>query len=401
MNYNKVLVLSHIMPPGIDGGSKIITHLAKVWQQKAEKLKVLTTGAYSTDDFVNAKKKRLPLGEIGIEKLKVTRIKSYRSFYNFFGLLKKISFIPSLKNFFSLLQSGPILIPPFKQVKKYQPDLIIAGVYPTMIPIYAWMLAKLTKAKLALVPCFHPDDINFYRWPLTPILKQADFVYALTKFEKDFYTNQMDIDESKIIIFTPWVSEGLKLSPEDKIELSEIPTLVFVGVQAAHKRIEWLIDAFKELKRSNDPLLKKVNLIIAGKETLYSPKIKEKINNLPRKLRKNIDFVGEFTEEQKKGLLDQAWLVVNPSKHESLGIAFLEAWARKKPVIAANLEPLKNLIESGKTGYLFDKNDIGDLVNKIKQAIQDKQKLVQMGENGYQKVVKEFTKDAVFRRFET
>lgn len=401
MNYDRVLVLSHIMPPGIDGGSKIILQIAKVWQKKSEKLKVITTDAYSTDDFISPNKRKLPAGEVTIEDLKVTRVKTNRSRHNFFGILKKITFIPAIRQFFSLLQTGPILKFPLKQTRQFKPDLIIAGVYPTLMPVYACLLSKLTGAELALVPCFHPDDVNFYRWPLTRVLKQADFIYALTKFEKDFYINQMNINEDKIIIFTPWVSEGLKLSPEDKIELSEIPTLVFLGVQAAHKRIELLIDAFEQLKKSDDPILKKLNLIIAGKETLYTPKIKERLNNLPDEIRNQIELIGEFAQDQEKELLDQAWLTINPSKHESLGLVFLESWARKKPVIAAKLEPLKQIIEEGKTGYLFDKDDLDDLVNKIKQALKNKQKIINMGEEGYQKVVKQFSKDQVFKRFES
>lgn len=398
---NKVLVFSHIMPPGVDGGSKILLQITKVWQKKAKKIKGVTTDAYSTDDFISPDRKKLPLGEVEIDNLSTTRLKTNRKLHKFFGLLKKISLIPTIKNFFSLLQTGPILKPPLKQTKQFNPDLIIAGVYPTLIPVYAWLLAKLTKSKLAFLPCFHPDDINFYRWPLTPILKQADFIYALTKFEKQFYINQMNIDENKIILFTPWVSKGLKLSPEDKIELSEIPTLVFLGVQSAHKRIDWLINAFKELKASDEPLFQKLKLVIAGKETLHSPKIKEKLNNLPDEIKDQIELVGEFAQEQEKELLDEAWLVINPSKHESLGLVFLEAWARKKPVIAAKLESLTDLIEEGKTGYLFDKDSLDDLVNKIKRAIKDKQKIIDMGEQGYQKVIKEFSKDAVFKKFET
>jgi glycosyltransferase involved in cell wall biosynthesis len=397
----RVLVLSHIMPPGVDGGSKILLQLAKVWQNKAKRLRVFTTDAYSTDDFISPNKKKLPTGKVEIDTLKVTRLKTNRSLHKFFGLLKKISLIKPIKNFFSLLQTGPIIKLPLKQTKQFKPDLILAGVYPTTIPVYAWILSKLTKSKLAFLPCFHPDDLNFYRWPLTPILKQADFIYALTEFEKNFYINQMGIREDKVIVFTPWVSEGIKLSPQDKIELSEVPTLVFLGVQAAHKRIEMLIDAFEQLKQSDEPLLKKLKLIIAGKETLYTPKIKEKLDQLPEEIKENIELVGEFANEQEKELLDQAWLTVNPSEHESLGLVFLESWARKKPVIAAKLKPLTHLIEPGKTGYLFEKDNPDDLTDKIKQAVKDKQKIINMGEKGYQKVIEEFSKDAVFKKFET
>ncbi len=400
MKRNKVLILSHIMPPGVDGGSKILSQLAKVWKKKSKQIKIITTDAYSTDDFISPEKRRLPKGEADIDKIETIRLKTNRRLYKFFGLLKKLSFIPLLKAFFSLIQTGPVIRLPINKVKNYKPDLIIAGVYPTLMPVYGWMLSKLTGAKLGLIPCFHPDDGDFYRWPLIRILQKADFIYALTKFEKKFYVSQLGIDDEKIIIFTPWVSEGLKLSPEDKIELSEIPTLVFLGVQSAHKRIDWLIEAFKRLQQSDQPLLKQLRLIIAGKETLHTPEIRNKLQELPKEIQEKIEFSGEFSEEEEKKILDQAWLLINPSEHESLGLVFLEAWSRKKPVIAANLKGLTDLIEEGKTGFLFDRDNINDLVDKIKKALENRKKIIDMGENGYQKVVEEFSKDAVFRRFE-
>lgn len=400
MKRNKVLILSHIMPPGVDGGSKILSQLAKVWKKKSKQIKIITTDAYSTDDFISPEKRRLPKGEADIDKIETIRLKTNRRLYKFFGLLKKLSFIPLLKAFFSLIQTGPVIRLPINKVKNYKPDLIIAGVYPTLMPVYGWMLSKLTGAKLGLIPCFHPDDGDFYRWPLIRILQKADFIYALTKFEKKFYVSQLGIDDEKIIIFTPWVSEGLKLSPEDKIELSEIPTLVFLGVQSAHKRIDWLIEAFKRLQQSDQPLLKQLRLIIAGKETLHTPEIRNKLQELPKEIQEKIEFLGEFSEEEEKKILDQAWLLINPSEHESLGLVFLEAWSRKKPVIAANLKGLTDLIEEGKTGFLFDRDNINDLVDKIKKALENRKKIIDMGENGYQKVVEEFSKDAVFRRFE-
>ena len=51
------------------------------------------------------------------------------------------------------------------------------------------------------------------------------------------------------------------------------------------------------------------------------------------------------------------------SIHEPFGIVALEAWAAGVPVIASNVGGLGHLVENGKTGFLFEPNDISQMVD--------------------------------------
>ena len=55
-----------------------------------------------------------------------------------------------------------------------------------------------------------------------------------------------------------------------------------------------------------------------------------------------------------KAILHEAELFVLPSLHEPFGIVALEAWAAGLPVVAARTGGLKDFIEEGRTGLLFD-----------------------------------------------
>ena len=368
---DKILFLSHIYPPGVDGGSQIVKKIKEGYEKEGKETLVITSDGYSTDDFVLPNKKRITTpkaSQLGGQGDTI-RIKTLRRPKK---LMRRIV--------------GPVFFGfPWLKVIRWRPDLIVGGVYPTTIPIYVWLCSKLTGAKLGLVPCFHREDKSFYRWPLIPILKSADLIYALTESEKVFYQSKFKIHDSRIKVFRPRVDKELVLPRNKPAPFPKVPTILYLGNQAAHKRIIMLIKAFELLITKRKYLGTK--LIIAGKRTLYSPEIDKYISTLPEDIKENIDLRGEYNRDEEKLLLDQATVLVNPSKHESLGLVFLEAWARKKPVIGADLLSLQELISVGENGLLFEKESVRDLSDKIIEVISDQVLARKMGERGYRKVM--------------
>jgi len=361
----RILFFSHVFPPAVDGGSRILAKMAGLAEKQGREVLVLTSDAFSTDDYIDPKAKRLsPAREKG-----VIRLKTFRSGGR---LIRR--FTP-----------GPIFLSlPLLSLRKWRPDLIIAGVFPTSVPFYAWLIAKICRTKLALLPCFHPDDQEFYRPLLTNILKKADFIYALTNQEKAFYSKRFKISRKKIKVFKPPIDESLIIKKDRKARFPQEPVLLFLGNQSAHKRIEFLIDAFEKLAER----LPRLKLVIAGKRTLYSPKIDQRIGRLPERIKKKVRIINGYDRKAEKRLLDQAWVLVNPSIHESLGLVFLEAWARKKPVIGARIPALEEVIRDGKEGLLFEKDDRESLIEKITRLISNRRLAVKMGESGWQKMLK-------------
>ncbi len=360
----RVLFLSHIYPPGIDGGSQIVKKIKERFDEQGKKTLVITSDGYSTDDFVSQNKARIRLKN----SKKIIRVKTIRQPKK---IIRRIV--------------GPMFFGfHWLKIIRWKPDLVIGGVYPTTIPIYAWLSAKLAGARLGLVPCFHRDDQAFYRWPLIPILKSADLIYALTETEKKFYQRKFRIMNNKVMIFKPRVDKKLILPGNRPAPFPKNPTILYLGNQAAHKRIIMLIKAFQIL--ATNYKLPDTKLVIAGKRTLYTPEIEKYINSLPKKVKDKIDVRGEYNRDEEVTLLDQATVLVNPSEHESLGLVFLEAWARKKPVIGADLKPLRELISDGENGLLFKKESIEDLSDKIISMVSNKQLARKLGERGYEKV---------------
>jgi len=357
----KVLIFAHNFPPAIDGGAKLLSSIALGEKKRGNEVRVLTSDAHSSDDYLDWRAKRLKTGWAQWRGMLLFRAKTWRWPKQ---LIRRIT--------------GPVFLwLPVFWLYRWRPKKIVAGVFPTIIPVYAWLLAKITRAKLVLVPCFHYADKSFYRSWLTFVLRRADKILALTNFEKSFYQKKLGIDEKRITIFRPKISSSFLL--KGKAKFKNPPMILFLGSLSAHKRVEFLIKAYKTLP---------ITLVIAGPKTLYWPQIKKTLAKLPLKTRKRIRVLGKIGERKKIQLLDRAWVLVNPSIHESLGLVFLEAWARKKPVVAADIPILREVISNGENGLLFKKNNINDLAEKIRKIITNKNMAMKMGETGYKNMLK-------------
>ncbi|MAW96012.1 MULTISPECIES: glycosyltransferase [unclassified Leeuwenhoekiella] len=90
----------------------------------------------------------------------------------------------------------------------------------------------------------------------------------------------------------------------------------------------------------------------------------------------NITITGWFKENQKGiAWLEKLDVYLQTSLWEGLPIAVLEAASRKIPVIATNIIGNKDIIKSGKTGYLFEKAEEFQTCLKALQSVEVREKM--------------------------
>lgn len=83
------------------------------------------------------------------------------------------------------------------------------------------------------------------------------------------------------------------------------------------------------------------------------------------------------------------------SQSEGMPLAVLEAWAAALPVVAGDIPALADLIDDGKTGLLFSRNDEASLADRLDQALRDTTLARQMGEAGRELVMQKFDRSAM------
>lgn len=346
----KILLLTHVQPPAVDGGSRVIVKVGEYLQKLGHTTRLISSNAYSTDDFTHSYSS-VPANQ----STSVLKLPVYTIFHKPLKLLSKLFPI------FSVFSKGPIFkIIPFFQllVTSYQfhPKLIIAGPLPTTIVLYARFIKFIIRnCKLIIVPCYHPTDLDFQNKLLLNTLKSADYIWTLTDYETKLFNNSIKLGngvDPNLLIKTP------KKFPK-------IPTLLFIGSLSKHKNIEQLISVHQLLLKKYP----KLKLIIAGQKTLYYPKLKNLLKQ------KNIKSIFSFKSGALANLIDQSTILISPSTQESFGLTLIEAWARKTPVISQNIPSSVELITKSNGGLIS--------LDNIEKLLRDVSLCQKLGQNGY------------------
>jgi glycosyltransferase involved in cell wall biosynthesis len=157
-----------------------------------------------------------------------------------------------------------------------------------------------------------------------------------------------------------------------------------------------LLKAFDLLHKKHD----NIHLVFIGSSPKGQEFFTESLENKIKKLELTNCTIVPF-EENIWPIYDSLDIVVVPSTEpESFGLVATEAMLSKKPVIATNLGGLKEVVEDGKTGYLFENKNIEELSNKLELLINDKSLRVKMGEKGFERVNNNFSAEKYVRSFE-
>jgi glycosyltransferase involved in cell wall biosynthesis len=160
-----------------------------------------------------------------------------------------------------------------------------------------------------------------------------------------------------VAVIEPGIAEGL--SPGTR---AKEPTILYLGRLERYKRVDHLIHAVKRL-RTEIPTLQ---LEIAGTgteaESLRALADRIGVSDIVR----FHDFV---TEDEKRRLLQQAWVFATPSEMEGWGIGVIEAAACATPAIAYDVPGLREAIIDGKTGLLATEFD--HFVDAVRRVLED------------------------------
>jgi len=157
--------------------------------------------------------------------------------------------------------------------------------------------------------------------------------------------------------------------------------ILFIGRLVFYKHLEVVIEALKLLKNRCD-----VRLVVLGDGPMRS-KWEELVDKL--NLKDMVEFKGYVSHREKLYYLSRCRALVLPSIFEGFGMVILEAWALKKPVIVANVEPLNKIVTHGLDGYVVE-NKPEIWAEYIHLLIADEELCRQMGNNGYWKLMTQY-----------
>jgi glycosyltransferase involved in cell wall biosynthesis len=177
--------------------------------------------------------------------------------------------------------------------------------------------------------------------------------------ERGFSRNKFTIIENAI----HQIEYPMKVSNKN-----DSPVITYFGRLKKYKSVQHLLYSFKELSLEYP----KAKLYIMGRGN-YETKLKNLAKHLS--IDNSTTFFGFVSEKQKIELLSESWVVVNTSIKEGWGITNIEANACGTAVVSANVPGLRDSVNNGKSGLLYEYGKINDLTIKIKQIIHTEKSL--------------------------
>lgn len=186
----------------------------------------------------------------------------------------------------------------------------------------------------------------YYRdvfYPLKSVFKRLIFVSKFSAEIHNKYKPELSSITTHLYNFDPVLSSRKQNSAKGKYFL-------YAGRLSKEKGLITLVKAFS--------MLKDVSLKIVGNG--------DEVDNLKEIATENVEFLGFKRGEELQSVISNASFVIVPSEwYENNPMAIIESYSLGKPVVAANIGGIPEIVSEGETGFLFESGDVASLKETI------------------------------------
>jgi glycosyltransferase involved in cell wall biosynthesis len=276
--------------------------------------------------------------------------------------------------------SIPLLLAVWRQLKHY--DLVLVTFFPLLSVPAVVSLARARKKPAVVLPFFHANDLPNNSALLGRSLLNAGAVLTLTEHSTTHLariypgvrTRQVGAGVDPAGMHDSQIS-GRRFRA--KFELGDGKLILFAGRKGPGKRYQVAIDAVNLLL---DPT---ALLVMVGEEVDGVPIAGERVR-----------YLGWVSDGDLWDAFDACDVFVLPSRFESFGLVFLQAWIRGKPVIGdAGCPAVCSLIDDGVDGFLCA--DAKQTAMRLESLLADSGMRSALGEAGRRKVLLNYTWEIV------
>jgi glycosyltransferase involved in cell wall biosynthesis len=400
----KILHVVQGYPPAVGGTEHLFWRLSETLAaQFGDEVTVFTTNCTGGDAFADPSLPRLAAGETTIKGVRVVRFPVRARLSRALKLPQYLAYHLRLpfNQYLRTWYQGPIIPGLTAAIRQSDADLVVASSFP-LLHMYTSLKAGHQSGKpVILCPGLHPEDPwSFEREMISRSLAKADGIITYTGYETRWITDE-GIDPQKITAI------GLGVDPAPFQTASghalrkawgwpeDAPAVGFIGQVVAHKGVDLLLLAMPRVWE----VLPEARLLIAGARRPFADRVDDIIQSWPHEWQKRIRRVYDFAEADKAALYAALDVFVYPSQFESFGIAFLEAWSARKPVIGCRRGAIPWVVHHNEDGLLVDCADPESLTRAIVDLLKNPSEAARLAENGQARTLSSHTWPEVARRF--
>ncbi|MFN8483590.1 MAG: glycosyltransferase family 4 protein [Anaerolineae bacterium] len=226
--------------------------------------------------------------------------------------------------------------------------------------------------------------------------RRAAWVFAQTEAERAFLSGR-GVAPERIIV------AGVGINPAeygggdarrawDSLALAQgTPLVLSLGTASRDKGTMDVVAAMRRLWAADSP----AHLVVAGS---VQDEFQHLYDTLSPADRARVHLMGYVADAAKQDLLAAASVMCLPSRADSFGIAYLEAWAYGKPVIGARVVGISDVIADGQDGLLVAFGRPDTLAAALGRLLDDRALRDALGQRGRAKVLARYTWEQVYAR---
>jgi glycosyltransferase involved in cell wall biosynthesis len=395
--------------PYVGGSELYFQELSERLARAGHRVEVWTTDAWDLDYFWSRKARRVEAARethngVAIRRFPVRHLPLPPIYYRAWrramaelsdlpgdptALLYRMSnltpWVPGLRRAFASLQPGAFEL-----------------VHTTNIPFESMIAAAADYARRARIPHVitpfthlgEPGDRSVSRYYTMPhqldLERRAGRVIVQTRLERDFLQD-LGVPAHKMervgVGVNPYEVVGGQGERFRRKYGVEGPIVYFIGAAAHDKGAAHTIEAMQRVWERGV----EATFLMAGSTML--DKFKRYYEALPDDVRARCRWLGFISEQDKRDLHAAGQVFCMPSRTDSFGIVYLEAWLNGVPVVGARAGGVPEIISDGVDGYLVDFGDVPALANRIHLLLQRPELAHEMAQAGRRKVLAEHTWD--------
>jgi glycosyltransferase involved in cell wall biosynthesis len=402
----KILHVSPLYHPADGGAERHVREVSERLASRGHNIRILTTNARSELELTSGTDASLEPREVigGVEIARLPASPSLlgrlldRQFHMRGGYrTQSYLFTPGGVE---MLRGHPRNLSLVREVRRFDADVVASWnwLWPAAYQVH--LARRWKRFRLVGVPLFHTEQ----RWTQRPIyeamLSRCDAFLVNTPYEATYIQSRAS-DASRFAV------QGVGIDPDffDRRDgqafrarhaLGDAPVVGFVGRMIRDKGLDKILEAMPAVWSWNP----EVRLILAGLCSDDGSWLGGLLQGLTPEERQRVLLFPNFSETDKPDLYDSFDVFALPSIADSFGIAFLEAWACRKPVIGSRIGAISCVIDDGRDGLLVDPADPQKLARALIGLLEDPERRARMGEHGYRKTTDQFTWEKVTDRVE-
>jgi glycosyltransferase involved in cell wall biosynthesis len=245
-----------------------------------------------------------------------------------------------------------------------------------------------------------PEDFSEQAWNLMRNNAQSISMFvAPSKYYADLMGPRLGLDDGTVkVCFNGIDSAGY--APADKPP--DPPTIGYLSRLHPDKGLDLLTDAFIELR--SRPGTENVKLVIAGGMT---QNFKDYVEAQKQSFQQagvadDVEWIDDFDRQSKRDFLPRLSVMCVPDRSgPAAGMFVIESLLAGVPLVVPNCGALTELIGATNGGLLYDPDIPGDILTKLTELLTDPQRAREMGQNGREIVLEQFTAPAAAKRLIT